>query len=53
MRSGRLHRYNLAPGELGEVGLLEEEFAAYVGGEYALAVTSGGYALSLRCAPWG
>jgi dTDP-4-amino-4,6-dideoxygalactose transaminase len=31
MRSGRLHRYNLAPGELGEVGLLEQEFAAYTG----------------------
>ncbi|MEM7596723.1 MAG: aminotransferase class I/II-fold pyridoxal phosphate-dependent enzyme [Pseudomonadota bacterium] len=46
MRSGRLHRYNLAPGELGEVGLLEQEFAAYVGAQYALAVCSGGYALA-------
>ncbi|MEO0372232.1 MAG: aminotransferase class I/II-fold pyridoxal phosphate-dependent enzyme [Pseudomonadota bacterium] len=46
MRSGRLHRYNLSPGELGEVGLLEQEFAAYVGSKYALAVCSGGYALA-------
>ncbi len=46
MRSGRLHRYNLAPGELGEVGLLEQEFAAYTGAKYALAVCSGGYALA-------
>jgi hypothetical protein len=28
LRHGRLHRYNLAPGEAGEVALLEEEFAA-------------------------
>ncbi|MEL7397757.1 MAG: DegT/DnrJ/EryC1/StrS family aminotransferase, partial [Pseudomonadota bacterium] len=46
MRSGRLHRYNLSPGELGEVGLLEQEFATYVGSKYALAVCSGGYALA-------
>ena len=46
MRSGRLHRYNLAPGDPGEVGRLEQEFAQYVGAKYALAVASGGYALS-------
>ena len=46
LRHGRLHRYNLAPGEDGEVALLEREFAAYVGGRYALAVASGGYALA-------
>ncbi len=46
MRSGRLHRYNLDPGEVGEVGLLEREFAEYVGARYALAVCSGGYALA-------
>ncbi|MEL7279006.1 MAG: aminotransferase class I/II-fold pyridoxal phosphate-dependent enzyme [Pseudomonadota bacterium] len=46
MRSGRLHRYNLGPGELGEVGLLEQEFASYTGAQYALAVCSGGYALA-------
>ncbi|WP_434286495.1 DegT/DnrJ/EryC1/StrS family aminotransferase [Celeribacter sp. SCSIO 80788] len=45
MRSGRLHRYNTLPGEKGEVALLEEEFAAYTGAKYALAVASGGYAL--------
>lgn len=48
MRSGRLHRYNLAPGEIGEVSALEAEFAALTGARYALAVASGGYAL--RCA---
>lgn len=48
MRSGRLHRYNLEGGEVGEVSALEAEFAAATGARYALAVTSGGYAL--RCA---
>lgn len=46
MRSGRLHRYNVAEGEAGEVALLEEEFAAYMGVKYCLAVASGGYALA-------
>jgi len=46
MRSGRLHRYNLAPGEVGEAALLEREFAAYTGARYALAVASGGYAMA-------
>ncbi len=45
LRSGRLHRYNLAPGEPGETGLLEQEFADLVGARYCLAVASGGYAL--------
>ena len=45
MRSGRLHRYNLLPGEVGEVGRLEEEFAAFTGARYCLAVASGGYAM--------
>jgi dTDP-4-amino-4,6-dideoxygalactose transaminase len=45
MRSGRLHRYNLAPGEIGETGLLEQEFAAAVDAKYCLAVASGGYAM--------
>lgn len=45
MRSGRLHRYNVAEGEAGEAALLEEEFAAFTGAKYALAVASGGYAL--------
>ncbi|MEO0568607.1 MAG: aminotransferase class I/II-fold pyridoxal phosphate-dependent enzyme [Pseudomonadota bacterium] len=46
MRSGRLHRYNLAPDDVGEAGHLEQEFAAYTGATYALAVASGGYAMS-------
>ena len=46
LQNGRLHRYNLTPGEVGEVGLLEQEFAAFVGARYALAVASGGYALA-------
>lgn len=45
MRSGRLHRYNTAPGEVGETALLEQEFAAYTGAKYCLAVASGGYAM--------
>lgn len=46
MRSGRLHRYNTVGEEISEVALLEQEFAAVMGVEYALAVASGGYALS-------
>lgn len=46
MRTGRLHRYNLLPGEEGEVAMLEREFAAFTGAAYALAVASGGYAMS-------
>src|SRR6056297_538492 len=46
MRSGRLHRYNLVGDEVGETGLLEREFAEYTGARYALAVASGGYAMS-------
>ena len=46
MQHGRLHRYNLAEGELGETALLEQEFAAFTGARYALAVASGGYALA-------
>lgn len=46
MQSGRLHRYNLTEGEAGEAALLEQEFAAYVGAKYALAVASGGYAMA-------
>lgn len=45
MRHGRLHRYNVLPGEPGEAALLEEEFAAAMGAKYCLAVASGGYAL--------
>ncbi|WP_343117001.1 DegT/DnrJ/EryC1/StrS family aminotransferase [Ostreiculturibacter nitratireducens] len=45
LRHGRLHRYNVAPGEVAETALLEEEFAAFTGAKYCLAVASGGYAL--------
>ncbi len=47
MRSGRLHRYNLANGERGETALLEQEFAAWQGSSYCLATTSGGQALQI------
>ncbi len=55
MRHGRLHRYNLVPGEAGEAALLEEEFAAFTGARYCLAVASGGYAMAtaLRAAGAG
>ncbi len=46
MRSGRLHRYNTAAGEVAETVLLEQEFAAQVGAKYCLAVASGGYAMA-------
>lgn len=46
MRHGRIHRYNLADGELGETALLEQEFAAQIGAKYALAVASGGAAMT-------
>ncbi|WP_111732689.1 DegT/DnrJ/EryC1/StrS family aminotransferase [Roseovarius amoyensis] len=46
MRSGRLHRYNLALGEEGEAAALEREFAALTGARHALAVASGGYAMA-------
>ncbi|WP_170784190.1 DegT/DnrJ/EryC1/StrS family aminotransferase [Ruegeria lacuscaerulensis] len=46
LRHGRLHRYNVVPGELGETALLEQEFAAQMGAKYCLAVSSGGYALA-------
>ncbi|OCX61151.1 aminotransferase [Thioclava sp. SK-1] len=45
MQSGRLHRYNTAPDDPGEVALLEQDFAAMTGAHYCLAVASGGYAL--------
>lgn len=46
MRSGRLHRYNTAVGEVAQTALLEEEFAAMTGAKYCLAVASGGYAMT-------
>lgn len=46
LQSGRLHRYNVAEGEVGETALLEQEFAASVDARYCLAVASGGYAIA-------
>ncbi len=46
MGHGRLHRYNVVEGEIAEVALFEQEFAAYMGTEYALAVASGGSAIA-------
>jgi dTDP-4-amino-4,6-dideoxygalactose transaminase len=46
LRHGRLHRYNTAPGEVAETARLEEEFAAYVGAKYCLALASGGAAMA-------
>ncbi len=45
MQHGRLHRYNVADGEVAEASLLEQEFAATLGAKYCLAVASGGYAM--------
>lgn len=47
MRTGRLHRYNTLPNELGETDLLEIEFSEYLGVSYCLACSSGGYALHI------
>ena len=46
LRGGRLHRYNVADGEISETALLEREFADYMGTDYCLSVASGGYALT-------
>jgi dTDP-4-amino-4,6-dideoxygalactose transaminase len=53
MGSGRLHRYNTAPGETAETALLEQEFAAWLGVPYCLALTSGGYALTTSLRAFG
>ena len=47
LKSGKLHRYNVEPGEKGEAALLEEEFAAYMGKKYCLACASCGSAMYL------
>ncbi|MCK0142423.1 aminotransferase class I/II-fold pyridoxal phosphate-dependent enzyme [Aliiroseovarius sp. F20344] len=46
LNHGRLHRYNVAEGEVSHTALLEQEFAALMGSKYALAVSSGGYAIA-------
>ncbi len=47
LKTGRLHRYNLAAGEMGEVAELEAEYAAWQGAPYCLALTSGGQAIQI------
>jgi dTDP-4-amino-4,6-dideoxygalactose transaminase len=47
MRSGRLHRYNVAAGEEAEAAALEREFAAWQGARHALALASGGQAMQI------
>lgn len=46
LQHGRLHRYNVAAGEVAETAALEEEFADLVGARYCVAVASGGYAMA-------
>ena len=47
MRSGRLHRYNVAPGEAGAVADFEHAFAKWLEVPFALALSSGGQALQI------
>jgi len=47
LESGRIHRYNVVPGEFCEVDHLEMEFARYMASPYCLACSSGGYALHI------
>ena len=42
MRSGRLHRYGETGGSAPEPSLLEQEYAAYVGAKYCVAMSSCG-----------
>jgi len=47
LRTGRLHRYNVAAGEEAEASLLERDYAAYQGVKYCVATASGGQAIQL------
>ncbi len=47
LRSGRLHRYNVAAGETSAVARLEAAYADYQGARYCLACASGGYAMAI------
>ena len=47
MRTGRLFRYGEMGADQNDVALLEQEFAAFIGRRYCVAVNSGGAALSL------
>ena len=47
MKTGRLHRYNLAADDVNDVSQLEIEYATWQGADYCVACTSGGYAIQL------
>ena len=47
LQSGRLHRYNIAPGEDPQAMALEREYAAWQGARYCLALASGGQAMQI------
>jgi len=47
LKSGRLHRYNTAPGEVSKASELEQAYAEYQGARYCLACASGGYAMAI------
>lgn len=47
LRSGRLHRYNTAPGETSEAAALERGYAEWQGARYCLALASGGQAMQI------
>lgn len=47
LRSGRLHRYNVAPDGISEVAELERDYAQWQGARYCLATASGGQALQI------
>lgn len=47
LRSGRLHRYNVAAGAEAEAAALEREFARWQGSAFALACASGGTAMQI------
>ncbi len=47
LRSGRLHRYNVAGDDPGETALLEREYAEWQGATYCIALASGGQALQI------
>ncbi|MGR3592468.1 MAG: DegT/DnrJ/EryC1/StrS family aminotransferase [Limimaricola soesokkakensis] len=47
LRTGRLHRYNTAPGEVSLTARLEAAYANWQGARYCLALASGGQAMQI------
>lgn len=47
LATGKLHRYNVAEGELSEASLLEQEYAEFQKAPFCIAVTSGGQAMQI------